>query len=180
MELLINWTTSFRNCDPVADRLRSAFPYRWVRFHSLPDAKRYPDSEGEYAILLDRHNSVMAALARVGENVVLLTTEFSDSPMPARAPSDSPGATWWRTVKVDDAFWHIYRAVVVWEPHRFDPLIRLVAQDVTANVMICDPECEWLLHPYDGGMDVILGSSESRDILRERFKPWLSPHADGL
>jgi hypothetical protein len=35
---------------------------RWVRFHSLPESKRYPDSQAEYAIELDRHYTVLSEL----------------------------------------------------------------------------------------------------------------------
>ena len=35
---------------------------RWVRFPSLPGAKRYADHEAEYGILLDRHHTVLDEL----------------------------------------------------------------------------------------------------------------------
>jgi hypothetical protein len=67
-----------------------------------------------------------------------------------------------------------------WEPGLFDPVVRLVADDVVRNVMVVPPDCRWLLHPYDGGMDVILDSSEARGRLRAAYRDWLSPRADGL
>jgi hypothetical protein len=179
-EVLDNWTSSFPSCDPIAHQLRSAFPDRWVRFHSLANAKRYPESEREYQALLDRHTAVVEALARPDEDVVLLTTEFSDLSTPSRIPADWPDSTWWRSLSVDGSFWHVYAANVRWKPHLFDGLIRRVADDVTGNVMICHSASEWLIHPYDGGMDVILGWTASRNRLRERFKDWLSLRTDGL
>jgi hypothetical protein len=32
---------------------------RWGRFHSLPGSKRYAESEVEYAIVLDRYNTIL-------------------------------------------------------------------------------------------------------------------------
>lgn len=179
-EVLDNWTTSFPNCEPVAHELRSAFPHRWVRFHSLADGKRYPESESEYQALLDRHNAVVGSLARPRDSIVLLTTEFSDAPTPLRVPVDWPGSAWWRSTDGDSSFWHIYAVEVVWEPGLFDGLVRRVADDATGNVMVCHPECDWLVHPYDGGMDVILGSTTLRDRLSRQFEDWLSDRADGL
>lgn len=33
-----------------------------MRFHSLPDSKRYAESEDEYAIVLDRYNTILDEL----------------------------------------------------------------------------------------------------------------------
>jgi hypothetical protein len=175
------WTESFPDCEPVADRLKWAFPDRWVRFHSLPGSKRYPESEVEYQIVLDRHNAVLGALTPVRATVIILTTEFSVLRVPASPPDDWPSGAWWRTVAYDDdSFWHVYAAEVAWVPGVFDGLIRRVASDVTGNVMVCDPRCTWVVHPYDGGMDVLTASPGVRDDLRARFRSWLSGRPDGL
>ncbi|WP_420877217.1 DUF3885 domain-containing protein [Streptomyces mutomycini] len=47
---------------PEGLQMRHVHPDRWVRFHSLPGAKRYPESDGEYAIMLDRHHTVLNEL----------------------------------------------------------------------------------------------------------------------
>ena len=58
--------------------------------------------------------------------------------------------------------------------------MRSAADDTIANVMIVHPDCRWVLHPYDGGMDVIAESPSDRDWLRTAYKDWLSAQADGL
>jgi hypothetical protein len=35
-------------------------------------------------------------------------------------------------------------------------------------------------HPYDGGADVFLATSEERDRMRDRHADWLSSHPSGL
>jgi hypothetical protein len=67
-----------------------------------------------------------------------------------------------------------------WTPGLFDALVRKIADDVLANVMIVAVDGKWLLHPYDGGMDVILESSTARDKLKGRFGQWLSWRPDGM
>lgn len=59
-------------------------------------------------------------------------------------------------------------------------LLRQVADDVIASVVIADIDLLWLYHPYDGGMDVILPSPHARDALRDRHRDWLSRHPAGL
>lgn len=61
--LLAVWEQRWPGSWPEADKLRGLFPDRWVRFHSLPGSKRYPDTEAEYEILLDRHHGVLVELA---------------------------------------------------------------------------------------------------------------------
>lgn len=180
--MLSNWDRCFPNCPPIGDRLRLAFPARWVRLHSLPGSKRYPENESEYAEVLARHNSIIGELTAPDHDVVLVTTEYSESPSPGS------NATPWRTIpmhEVEDEFAdpnyrHLFASIRVWRPGELDPLVRLIAADSVANVLIVAPDCRWVLHPYDGGMDVIAESPEACRTLRERHLDWLSEREDGM
>jgi hypothetical protein len=189
--MLPDWEVRFPGCEPVAHRLRGAFPTRWVRFHSLPGSKRYAEDDREYATLLSRHNRIVGDLLGPWRAVVLLTTGYSDAPAPAPPPPElrplDPQARHWRSVPLHEldgfaepSYWHVFASEWEWEPGLFDPVVRLVADDVVRNVMVVPPDCRWLLHPYDGGMDVILESPEDRGRLRATYRDWLSPRADGL
>jgi hypothetical protein len=46
------WAQRWPRTPPVGHLLRDLHRDRWVRFHSLPDSKRYPDSLEEYATIL--------------------------------------------------------------------------------------------------------------------------------
>lgn len=186
------WDDLFPRCEPIAFRLRKELPDRWVRFHSLPESKRYAEDEAEYAVLLNRHNQVLEELIGSERDVVLLTNSFSESASPERrerAIEDlDPEAMLWRSVPMhqlddnfgDPTYWHVYASVREWSPGLFDPIVRLAADALHPNVMIVNPECRWLLSPYDGGMDVIAESSVIRDRLKSRFAEWLSPFPNGL
>ncbi len=52
-----------------------------MRFHTLPGLKRYPDTEAEYGIVLERHNVVLADLV-TGLAVLVITAGYSDQPDP--------------------------------------------------------------------------------------------------
>ena len=189
--MLTNWQRSFPGCEPIQYEVRHALPDRWVRFHSLPESKRYPDDEDEFATLLARHNTVLASLTHAGETLALLTTGYSETAEPTRSGlllALDPQALPWRSVAMhehtDDfdepTFFHIFASKHCWLPGGFDPIVRLVADDAVANVMIVPLDCRWLLHPYDGGMDVILDSPATRDALKASFPDWLSDLASGM
>jgi len=188
--VLTSWQQSFPGCEPIAYEVRHAFAGRWVRFHSLPESKRYPDDEDEFATLLARHNTVLACLTHAGETLALLTTGYSDTAEPTRDGLLSmldPQATPWRSVAMheytDDfdepTFFHVFASRHSWLPGGFDPIVRLVADRTLADIMIVPLDCRWLLHPYDGGIDVILDTS-AWDALKASFPDWLSDHADCL
>jgi len=190
--MLNNWQEKFPHCEPVSHLLRTAFRDRWVRFHSLPESKRWPENEDEYEILLHRHNTILSELLGTERSVVLLTTGYSKTPQPIRMYPEldaiDPNATPWRTVALhalerdfsNPNYWHVFASEWEWRAELFNLLIRLVADDAVANVMIVHPGCRWLLHPYDGGMDVIAESPTVREQLRAAHTDWLSSRADGL
>jgi hypothetical protein len=160
-----------------------------VRFHTLPGSKRYPDTEAEYAIVLARHNTVLAELM-TSSAVLIVTAGYSDAPEPdpsCRSPetvATHPDATYWTSVCIDDepdftSWIHLYAGQRPWRPGCLDPLLRSVADDIVANVLVADPGLRWLYHPYDGGMDVMLASTAERDALRDQHSDWLSEHPAG-
>jgi hypothetical protein len=183
------WEERWPGCSKLPYELREVRD-RWVRFHTLPGAKRYPNTEAEYGIVLSRHNSVLAELIS-GPDLLVVTAGYSDAPEPGdscRSPQTEvvhPDARYWTSVSMDDEpgfdnWMHLYVSRMPWTAGRLDPLLRQVADDVMANVVLADVGLRWLYHPYDGGMDVILSSSGERDVLRDRHRDWLSTHPAGL
>jgi len=163
---------------------------RWVRFHTLPGSKRYPDTDDEYGIILARHNTILVELV-TGPELLVVTAGYSDAPEPrepCRSPETvavHPDAMYWTSIRIDDdpgfeSWMHLYVSRVRWSVGCFDPLLRLVADDVIANVVVADTGLRWLYHPYDGGMDVVLSATADRDALRDRHRGWLSAHPLGL
>jgi hypothetical protein len=185
--VLDDWNRLFPNCEPVAHHLPLALPERWVRFHSLPGQKRYPENEAEYSMVLERHNRIMGQLARIEEKIALLTTGWSETEEPIRSQPElwklDPHTLPWRTIAMhkqpdnlpEPTFWHVFLSYFRWSPGVFDPLVRLVADDVVGNLMIVALDCRWLLHPYDGGMDVVMESHAAKETLKEQNLDWLAP-----
>src|SRR5690349_115608 len=183
------WDERWPGCPKLPYALRGARD-RWIRFHTLPDSKRYPETEAEYRIILARHNTVLGELV-TAPTVLVVTAGYSDAPEPpesSRSPETvavHPNAAYWTSVCIDDepdleSWMHLYVSQTPWSVGCLDPLLLQVADDVIANVLVADSDLQWLYHPYDGGMDVMLSSTAKRDALRDRHRDWLSTHPGGL
>lgn len=120
------WEGRWSGIRPIGHELSYAQPGRWIRFHSLPESKRYADTEAEYAEIL----------------------------------ATSGAAEHWRSVLTDDSLpdepqWtHLFVQSMRLDDERLSRLLRLVADDGTAGVIVADRDWRWLYHPYDGGADV--------------------------
>jgi len=182
------WDERWPGCSKLPYELRD-IPERWVRFHTLPQSKRYPETEDEYEIVLNRHNTILADLA-TDPSVLVVTVSYSDGreSYENRAPETRAvqlDAVYWTSVCMDEepdfeSWMHLHVSRERWSPGCLDALLRHVADEVIANIMIADTSLRWLYHPYDGGMDVILPSPWGRDALRHRYREWLSAHPSGL
>ena len=175
------WDREWGDTPPIGHLLRAAQRDRWVRFHALPESKRYPDSEEEYGIVLARHHALLDALGLSGR-CFALAMRFTNDLMPPENPG-LPEAILWRTVAVDeeedlDAF--IYGAEMSFPSAKIDDLLRAVADEKEVGVILLPSDGAWLYCPYDGGADVIAPSPAVRDELARQFSEWLSAHPTGV
>jgi hypothetical protein len=180
------WNARWPFSPPIPFLLRSLHPDRWVRFHSLPESKRYPETDAEYATLLLRHHAVLDELG-AADACVVLSARFADDLTvpddPESLATVQPGATHWRTFQNDDYFVvpaELYASRIAYPSPEFDSFLRAAADDQLAHATIGPPDLRWLYHPYDGGADVIAESPFQRDQLRSKFAAWLSSHPAGL
>jgi hypothetical protein len=170
--------------EPLGNALRDAHRDQWIRFWSLPKAKRYADTDAEHAEVLRRHLTVLRTLAEDTPVWVIaqdwdgrtIESGWSRDAVPGRWPwrrthdfavSDELGAVgsfyWVRSFAVED----------------LASLLRDVA-DERANVVIGGEDLSWVYAPYDGGADVILPTRAQRDALARRHRRWTSTRRDGL
>lgn len=188
-ELTRRWRQSWPDCPPIGHLFRHYLPDRWVRFHSLPQAQRYPNTAAEYREVLHRYNAVLAELVAETGSAAIYVVTVEYGPGDGAAGTEPvrvglhPGAVAWMSATdptdPEPAYrLHVSRADFT--PGGLDDLLRYVAEDRTSDVVVADEALRWLVHPYDGGMDVIATSTSRRDRLAQRFDCWLSDRADGL
>jgi hypothetical protein len=183
------WNSQFEGFAPEAHNLKHEFKDRWVRFHSLPESKRYPESESEYQEVLSRNNSLLQEIFGLQSSVLVLLSEYSDSVEPIKPEIELhelfPESTYWCSIaqheeEDDDKFyWHLHSAKVTPNSIELNDLFRLVANDEVRDIIIVGIASKTVFHPYDGGADVILSSTEQRNELKNKFSMWLSAHPDG-
>jgi hypothetical protein len=185
------WLDRWPECRPIGHELRGCASDRWVRFHSLPESKRCADTEAEYAEMLHRHHAVIDELhahtSSTGELIVITPAWSYNGQLEQRADelaATLPAEPWTDVLRErdgDDEYWtHLFTSRIDKDSSQMDRLLRLVADYVTSDVIITDVELSWLYHPYDGGADVIAGSSAHRDELRAAHSDWLPANPQGL
>ena len=183
------WADRWPGRRPIAHTLRDSD--RWVRFHSLPESQRYPDDQAGYAEVLRRHRVVLDELAdrdgRPGRDVLVVTCSWSGSPFPlprsAPVAATFPSSRYWMSVDdepEEEGWTHLYVDVVSLDDRRLERLLRIVADDGTAGVLILASDLTWLYHPYDGGADVYPATPEHRAQLRAAHADWLPSTGSGL
>src|SRR5688500_817484 len=71
------WQVWYPGTVPLGHRMRLTHPGRWLRIHSLPEAKRYTSSPAEQAALLARQNRAIDLVLAEQAAVALLGYEHT-------------------------------------------------------------------------------------------------------
>lgn len=183
------WTKHFPNAAPVGWDLRSSLPDRWVRFHSLPGSKRYPENAKDRAIVEERAELLFRAV--LGQNGPWYLYAYVYEPDPA-LPFEVAEHWTYHGVPLTKAFTCPEDAdpdastIIVFggEMKRFDAhfgeAVLGIAEDKSARAAWVSPTARTVFAPYDGGFDLITATPQQASELRRTHKKWLSKRADGL
>ncbi len=105
-ELTQLWSQHLRHLDPRSHYLRA--DDRWVRFHSLPHSRRYPDQGAgaatDWAELLHRHTTLIGELAESAPARYLYRPVWDDDDLASQANSrwDAFALVWHKWALVRD------------------------------------------------------------------------------
>lgn len=177
-----DWRASFGDALPAGFLCREALADRWLRIHSLPESKRYAETEVERTELLDRQNAAANYVLGDDADCHLLITRFGENrawsfeelPLNGRTPMHFLSAG-----DEDDEF-QFFDLPVRWQKGAFNELLLAVADDRTGPVLFADVQRRRIYAPYDGGADLFFPSTEAAQLAREHFQDWLSAREDGL
>jgi hypothetical protein len=170
----------------------------WVRFHSLPQSKRYADTDEERAILLARQNALATEVLKVGPCWLAQThwttlpgeVDWADQHDPFWATRDYGLEYAFEFLEEDvadehdpdrepDRPWRVHAAQTAWSPSQFDRLLLSIA-DEKAGPTLWMASDGAIFAPYDGGIDLFLPVPAEVELLRRRHFDWLSDHPLGL
>ncbi len=159
-------------------------PDRWVRIHSLPESKRYPEDETERNEIVRRHLVVADAAIGIAD-CILFVARFG--PSAHRSAVELPGFDASTLLHLDalaiedeDDPIHFFGAPLRSSPENLQPLILAAADDTTGPILIANFELGTAYAPYDGGADVFFSSHSFAAEARSNWAPWLSRREDGL
>ncbi|MES1176675.1 MAG: hypothetical protein ABUL62_20295 [Myxococcales bacterium] len=190
MNLAETSNAAFGGLPAVGHLLRSANSDRWLRVHSLPNSKRYAETDAEYDEILRRHNELaLEILGPHGRAVLFLHAWGTAADLPAAfsgfgwaTPLDleSTSPTIYPSPEADDPDLVVAGFPILWSPGAWDSLLRDIANDRLPSVVVLNPATGEAYAPYDGGADLFLANSERVATLADRWASWLSERPDGL
>lgn len=190
------WNDHFPNKVPIPYVFKFYFSESWFRIHSLPESKRYADTQNEELLLLDRQNQIITDCFGLHTAVYLVTGNHiipdyciveADSreiisynliEAPSINPHQIDPEYFDDSDENDGCFMPLY-AQVIWEPKKHDDLLLKIANDEIKAFLISF-EKNIIVAPYDGGIDFIIHDEALKQHLKEKYKDWLSPREDGL
>ena len=184
------WDTYYPESNPIGHELRIAYPDRWLRIHSLPNSKRYAESEDEYQTILVRQNRIISDLFGEGSQIIIVSGQYEMelSEKASTVLSDYGQFEKCQTIALhklypeeyeDDFYYDVYIRTDHWKRNSQNELLRNIADDDFRAMFIC-PKRKCIVAPYDGGLDVIVDSTAKRNQLKEKYKDWLSKREDHM
>ena len=180
-DLTTRWRERWPGRPPLAPGEPSSledYDARWVRFHSLPESKQWPDTQDERFEILSRHSIALTETVEqygCAELTVIVQDYNTNDLFGGWTKKHLPGSWPWTSWRdpgddEDDPFVYYWVAPMT-SIGELDELLLLAAEG-TGNAMVTDSQMTWLYIPYDGGADVYLPSSTERDEFRDRHPEW--------
>jgi hypothetical protein len=183
------WRRHFGDLPPVGYVLRAALPNRWLRIHSLPGSKRYPETDAEYSTMLERHNQAASEILGFREDAIFFVHVSGADDFPAtfakfewvpRTGLLASTPVRFAPVEGDDNALSVAGCMIPWTSGVWNDLLRDVADDRVSSVLLANPTSGEVYAPYDGGADLFVTDSQRVATLRLRWSSWLSRHPEGL
>ena len=177
---------------PIGYLLRRDGAKHWLRVHSLPESKRYAETQEEWEILLSRQNELAKKV--LGEQPCWLVqthwvtpvgkVDAADANDPFRATREL-GLLFAFQFKDhhegdDDKQWNVHALQSEWTVGKFDAVLRDIAEHRAGPTLWMSSTSGAIFAPYDGGVDLFLPSQSKVASLVSAHPDWLSSHPAGL
>lgn len=184
------WDAEYPEAFPINYELKRVYASRWFRIHSLPESKRYAESDAEYQIIFDRQNHLITDLIGEGTEIIISFGLYTDDVTNDnyKELTDFGEFNKVQTIDLhkerpeeyeDKMYFDIYTKNDLWKSASKNEILKAIADDTLRAMFIC-PSKKCIISPYDGGVDIIVDSTEKRDQLKTKYKEWLSKREDGL
>jgi hypothetical protein len=165
---------------PVGWMLRQDTSVPWVRFHSLPDSKRYPENDLEEGLVLRRAWALGDAILGRGTDCWQVECRPKELDLPYWNVPVTGVASSTFAVEEDGGLWSSYVLPITWRPDALDATLLAIANEQTGPTLWINRGTGEIFAPYDGGFDLFPSSADEVARLKAEYKEWLSSHAEGL
>jgi hypothetical protein len=180
----LDWRTFHPNTPPASWVMRQTPGENWVRFHALPESKRYAETDHERAIIIARMTELAGHVLGEGQECWLVGLGYLDDEGDLNHKDPLPGlpaAPSFEFTDGDDGTLRILAFGVssCWRSGAHETVLLQIASNETRGLWMSKADGS-VFAPYDGGADLFLPSKSKVLELRERFSDWLSQHPRGL
>jgi hypothetical protein len=189
------WAKNFPEIPPINHLFKHLLKNSWLRIHSLPEAKRYAETDEEWAILLERQNTVFADLMPKNAKICIVSGIYSNAEK-VFEKEVFKGLPYFKALNFKElevldmgkisSDWHdegiFFTPCFVeekYEPNQFDSILKSIANDEW-RLFFLDPKSGRIIAPYDGGVDIIFEEGGPLSIFRKKYENWVSKREDGL
>jgi len=179
------WHHTFGDTPPIGHRLRQIFLEHWTRFHALPQARRYAETEDEWSVLLARANTLGINCFEEHARIWVVAGYQSDFQPKGHDLAVRMGMTkamTWIDHSEDlggQVKLGFYAVAFDWSPGSLDELFGEIARDEQRALLFSEDK-KTVLAPYDGGFDVVSLLPGKINSLESKFRDWMSNRSDRL
>lgn len=189
-EFISYWNNEYPESLPINHELKWIYKKRWFRIHSLPESKRYAETEDEYNIILKRQNQLIDDLIGKESEIVICFGLYTNDITNENYREITDFGEFQKVITIDlqkerpeeyedEMYFDIFVKIENWKRDNRNEILKAVADDEIRAMFICESK-KCIIAPYDGGVDLILESTELRDRLKLKYKEWLSDREDGM
>lgn len=172
IEFRFEWAERFGGVRPLGWVLRST-SRPWIRFHALPESKRYAESDVERGIVLQRAYDLADAVLGEGARCWLVKSVVEEAP-------EGEFTSFTQHDDNDRTVWRSAAKPVLWRRGGSDDTLLRIADYRAAPTLWMARDNGAVFAPYDGGFDLFPQSAEQVATLRAKHAAWLSTHPSGL
>ena len=190
IEFIDYWDKEYPEAFPIGHELKWVYQDRWFRIHSLPESKRYAETEDEYKIILDRQNQLIEDLIGEGTEIAISFGLYTDDITNDSYKELTDFGEFRKVLTIDlqkerpkehedETYFDIYAMIDIWHKDNKNEILKAIADDEIRALFIC-PSKHCIVAPYDGGVDIFVDSTTKRNELKAKYSDWLSEREDGM
>lgn len=189
-EFRIFWSQNYPYSIAMGHKLRNSYTDRWFRIHSLPESKRYAETQAEYEIILTRQNELITDIIGNNEPIIILFSLYENDIANSNYEKIKDIKEFKKVDSIqlkninpkeydEDDIQHIFIKITEWNIGERNDLLKLIADD-QIRMLFINLNNKRIISPYDGGVDIILENSKAKTYYKEKYREWLSKHKEGL